>query len=65
MRLPLKVGDLVVKRGPLDSGMIGIVVSISESYNSGKILSILRQDGKLVNWYSKKTDLLMKIGDKE
>ena len=58
MSFPFKAGDLVVKSGHLDPGMVGIVVSISESYNSGKILTVLRQDGKFVNWYSKKVEII-------
>jgi hypothetical protein len=49
-----KTGDIVLKKGHSDRGMIGIILNIIQDgkYTNGfSILNVLRCDGQVANWY--------------
>ena len=57
----MEVGDLVEKHGNFDEGRTGIIVKKATNSNGYTIYKVLRDDGKLVNWFSKLTRRI--IGD--
>jgi hypothetical protein len=54
----MKIGDLVIKSGALDTGKSGIILEININSVGHKLLKILKEDGVLTTWYGNVVEVL-------
>ena len=54
----MKIGDLVIKSGALDSGKSGIILEINVNSVGHKLLKVLKDDGAVSTWYGNVVEVL-------
>jgi len=54
----VKVGDIVKKFGWSDNGMVGIILNININDDEHPLLSVLREDNRVVTWFGKVVEVI-------
>ena len=54
----LKPGDIVLKKGDLDKGELGLVLELSQTPIGYKFVKVMKDDGIIKMWYAELVEVL-------
>ena len=54
----VKPGDIVLKKGPLDTGQVGLVLEVTQNSIGYRFVKVMKDSGIIKTWYSDQVEVL-------